>query len=77
MSEILSCNIKTRIIFGSDQVENAGKYQIRCLSFDLIKIWCKGKFERLITQTNLDRRSAMISARKLLLLTDFVQKLDE
>ena len=51
--------------------------KIRCLSFDLVKIWCEGKFERLITKTNLDRRLAMILASKLLFLTDFVQKLDE
>ena len=38
--------------------------KIHCLSFDLVKIWCEGKFERLITKTNLDRRLAMILARK-------------
>ena len=40
-----------------------------------LKFWCEGKFERLITKTNLGRRLAMILASKLLFLTDFVQKL--
>ena len=47
------------------------------ISFDLVKICCEGKFERLITKTNLDRRLAMILASKLLFLAGFVQKLDE
>ena len=46
-------------------------------SCDLVKIWCEGKFERLITKTNSYRRLAMILASKLLFLTDFGQKLDE
>ena len=37
----------------------------------------KGKFERLITKTNLDQRSSMILASKLLFLSDFDPKLDE
>ena len=43
-------------------------------------IWLKfdeGKFERLITKRNPDRRLAMILASKLLFLTDFGKKLDE
>ena len=48
---------------------------VNCLSFDLVKIWCEDKFERLITKTNLDQRLAMILASKLLFLTDFVQEL--
>ena len=43
----------------------------------MFKIWCEGKFERLITKANLDRRLAMILASKVLFLTDFVQKHDE
>ena len=43
----------------------------------LVKIWCEGKFEKLIIKTNLNGRLEMILASKLLFLTDFVQKLDE
>ena len=39
--------------------------------------WFEGKFERLITKTNPDRRSGMGLASILLFLTDFGQKLDE
>ena len=42
-----------------------------------MKIWCEGKFERLITKTNPDRRLAIVLASILLFLTDFGQKLDE
>ena len=79
MSEVLSCNIKTLELFlapvRQKMLENTIK--IGCLSFDLVKTSCEGKSERLITKTNLDRRLAMILASKVLLLTDFVQKLDE
>ena len=53
------------------------KIRNSCLSCDLVKIWCEGKFERLITKTNPDQRLAMILASKLLFLTDFGEKLDD
>ena len=80
-SEILSANSKTLESFlapiRQKMLENAGKCLIHCLSCDSVKIWCEGKFDKLITKANLDRRLAMVLTSKLLFLTDFGQKLDE
>ena len=42
---------------------------------DLVKIWCEGKFERLITKTNLDRKLAMILAANCCFLLILVRNL--